>query len=581
MLLKVLTAVFAGVLAWLAYFVNDLVSKRKRLAGLPQPPMTNLLLGHLEIADECRRVFPKGIHSHAWADYIREKWKLPETFYVDWRPFGPLWLFTADPELSNEFFTIKQSLPKSSLMTGYLIQFLGKNNMLSIEGAHHKSLRTMFNPGFSSNNIMTYADAIVEASLRFLDVLKEKAKTKELFELEEYATRLTIDIIGLAVFDTNLQAQTKIHPIIRHFRERVLMMPGADTPFFFQDVQPTRGLRLWWNNRKLNAAVNDELNQKIQRRAKDLEDDARGIIKPKKKSIIDLALNTYEKEMSMGENVKSGDAINRITDSSAVPPQLRQDLIDSIKTIFFAGHDTTSSTLAWCYYLLHRHPEAQAKLTAELDDSFPPGTSAAARIKEDPYIINKLEYTTACIRETLRIFPSASTIRQVYPSAAHNKVTDPRTGVELDLEDAHIWPAVHLINRNKRIFPQPLKFVPERFIQHLTPFPDADLFKPAGKNAFQPFGAGPRSCIGQELAMIESRIVLALTAREVDFVLEFPGEEADPQPEIPENTVVELGEKTGEGTPNVVEGHRVWQTLKGSAKPAGGCPGRVYLRTSA
>jgi len=46
--------------------------------------MRNLLLGHLEIADQCRAVFPKGVHMHVWADYIREHWKLPENFYVDW-----------------------------------------------------------------------------------------------------------------------------------------------------------------------------------------------------------------------------------------------------------------------------------------------------------------------------------------------------------------------------------------------------------------------------------------------------------------------------------------------------------------
>lgn len=50
----------------------------------PQPPMKNLLLGHLEIADECRTVFPKSAHVHLWPDYIREKCNLPEIYYVDW-----------------------------------------------------------------------------------------------------------------------------------------------------------------------------------------------------------------------------------------------------------------------------------------------------------------------------------------------------------------------------------------------------------------------------------------------------------------------------------------------------------------
>lgn len=183
----------------------------------------------------------------------------------------------------------------------------------------------------------------------------------------------------------------------------------------------------------------------------------------------------------------------------------------------------------------------------------------------------------------MRIFPPASTLRAINSSRGevpeNTTITDPQTGQVLPLQGAHIWPTAHLIMRNKRFFPQPRQFIPERFIPNQTPFPEAQLFTPAGKYAYQPFSVGPRNCIGQELAMVEGKIILALTAREVDFVLEYPGEEADPQPPIPENTAIELENWTGKER-NVVEGHRVWQTLSGSAKPNGRCPGRVYLRKS-
>lgn len=92
--------------------------------------------------------------------------------------------------------------------------------------------------------------------------------------------------------------------------------------------------------------------------------------------------------------------------------------------------------------------------------------------------------------------------------------------------------------------------------------------------------------------MVESKIALALTAREIDFVLEYPESgDVDPQPEIPESSAKDYwtekdgkiyGKEMIDGTSTTktrfVEGHRVWQTLKGSAKPAGGCPGRVYWR---
>lgn len=225
-------------------------------------------------------------------------------------------------------------------------------------------------------------------------------------------------------------------------------------------------------------------------------------------------------------------------------------------------------------------------MIAELDAVFPLGTSVAERIKRDPYVINKLEYLTACIKETLRVFPPASTLRSLNPKfpVTHTTFTDKRTGEEIFLEGTHVWPAAHLIMRNKRFFPKPTHFIPERFIPNQTPFPEAELFEPSGKYAYQPFSVGPRNCIGQELAMIEARIVLALTVREFDFILEYPGEKPDPQPPIPESTFAEMDESTeyGKALKNgakhtQLEGHRAWPVLKGTAKPIGGCPGRVKL----
>lgn len=185
----------------------------------------------------------------------------------------------------------------------------------------------------------------------------------------------------------------------------------------------------------------------------------------------------------------------------------------------------------------------------------------------------------------MRIFPPASLFRAYTGGNESVRFTDPRTGVDHDITNASIWPSAHLLHRNERFFPKATQFIPERFIPELTPFPEAELFKPAGKYVYQPFAIGPRNCIGQELAMIEAKIFVALTAREFDFVLEYPGEEADPQPPIPESMAAQFAEDTeygkyirSGGKHTHVEGHRLWPTLKGAAKPVGGCPGRIKIR---
>ena len=68
--------------------------------------------------------------------------------------------------------------------------------MVGLEGSKWKMVRSMFNPGFAGGHLMTLVGDIVDDSVTFCDILKEKAKTGEVFSMEEIATRLTVDIIG-------------------------------------------------------------------------------------------------------------------------------------------------------------------------------------------------------------------------------------------------------------------------------------------------------------------------------------------------------------------------------------------------
>jgi cytochrome P450 len=177
------------------------------------------------------------------------------------------------------------------------------------------------------------------------------------------------------------------------------------------------------------------------------------------------------------------------------------------------------------------------------------------------------------IKETLRIFPPASTLRSIdvpTPSSNFTRfITDPETGALYPMSGFTIWPVAHLIHRNTDFFPRPTEFIPERFIQEITPFPDAGLFTPAGKDAWRPFEKGPRNCIGQELAMVETKVILAMTVGAFGFMSEIGGVKA--QKEESCESVDEKGRET-------VEGRRCYQVLKGSAKPVGGMLGRVFLR---
>ena len=123
--------------------------------------------------------------------------------------------------------------------------------------------------------------------------------------------------------------------------------------------------------------------------------------------VIDLALDTYLEE----EGNKS----------TTVDATFKRFAMDQIKIFMFAGHDTTSSTICYIAYVLSKHPSAMAKALREYDEVFgKDAEQTAQRIRDDPYLLNKLPYSVAIIKEILRLYPPASSVRKGQPDCFLN-----------------------------------------------------------------------------------------------------------------------------------------------------------------
>jgi cytochrome P450 len=202
------------------------------------------------------------------------------------------------------------------------------------------------------------------------------------------------------------------------------------------------------------------------------------------------------------------------------------------------------------FYFLSKNPKVREKACKELDELF--GTcilDGAQMIREDPHILNKMTYNHAVMKEVLRVFPPANTVRVGNPSVS---ITDPSTGDQFPTYDWCVWPDAYVLGRDERYFPEPEKFMPERFLPE-SPFPAV----PPG--AWRPFERGPRNCIGSEFGTLEVKVVMALTLRDFDFEPVFKKDAWN------------------------VNGEPCYQMLLVSAKPKDNCPGRVKRaqRTSA
>jgi cytochrome P450 len=183
-------------------------------------------------------------------------------------------------------------------------------------------------------------------------------------------------------------------------------------------------------------------------------------------------------------------------------PHTRRRLRDELVTLLLAGHETTSSTLGWTWYLMDQHRDVAARVRAEaravLGDRTP--------TFED---LHGLSYTTMVVQEALRLYPPVWVL--------------PRRTVEADevagypiRAGADVLVSPYAMHRNPEFWADPERFDPERH--------SPEGARGRRRYSYIPFGGGPRVCVGSNLGMAEAVIVTAMVARELDLEL-LPGRE--------------------------------------------------------
>ena len=162
-------------------------------------PPYHPIFGHVLLVANILGRLPRHAHSHYLADQIRRRYpELGAIFYLDTWPFGPPVLVVISPSLASQF-TQDRVLPKHKGMRQFLEPLTGRHDLVSMEGQMWKTWRSIFNPGFSANHLMTLVPSIMEDALIFRDILREHARKGDMFSLEETTLNVTIDVIGRVV----------------------------------------------------------------------------------------------------------------------------------------------------------------------------------------------------------------------------------------------------------------------------------------------------------------------------------------------------------------------------------------------
>ena len=356
---------------------------------------------------------------------------------------------------------------KSHFLRNMLGPLLGEGLLIS-EGEFWRRQRRIAAPAFHSRRIAGFVDTMGSSTEAMLARWRTMAQP---FDVAGEMMALTLDVICRTMFSTDVSEDTAA---VRRLMDIVVRMPVSMLDLF--------GLPQWLPRGKTAPlrhaiAAFDALVARFlaERRADPAE----------RNDLLAMLLAARDPETGEGMSDK----------------QLR----DEILTIFMAGHETTANALAWVWYLLAQHPDAEARLHDEVDrvlgGRMPRFADLAA-----------LKWTRMVIEETLRLYPPAHAI-------ARRAVGEDRIGGARIPRGASISISMYVTHRNPNIWPEPERFDPERFA--------TDAVARRHRFAYLPFGGGPRVCIGNTFALTEAQVIVAAIAQRYRLHVA-PGEVVEP-----------------------------------------------------
>ncbi|KAF2010892.1 putative cytochrome P450 [Aaosphaeria arxii CBS 175.79] len=479
-----------------------------------------------------------------------------EMFLIDLWPSYPSSIVVSNPDVAN-LVTQKLALPKPPLAGDSVEPIVGGPSILSMNDVDWKKWRTLLNPGFSAQKLMNHVPFIVDCCEVFNEKLRNEARKGSIFSLDEFATRLTFDIIMKVTLDSNIDYQRSEH-IIPTALNTITRWHSFWDPRVL--LNPLRPIIQKYYGRKMVNYIKKELHNRFE----ELKADRLANLQEQPKrplSVISLVLEAYIAEKDK----------RHLLQSSTLDDDFAAIVSNHIRLFLFAGNDTTSSTIAFAIHTMTRNPTALSLLQNEHDSIFGRRTSpsqTAALLRSSPHLLSKCRYTLAFIKETLRLYPPAANMRLGGPDVnltALNGQVLPTQGLNIIL----MHQGLHM---NPRVWPWPMDFLPERWLVE----PGHALYPPEG--AWRAFDVGPRRCIGQELALLEVKVVLVMTARAFRFVEAYEewGRIQEQRKGLWGRVMRWLVREVREEV-RTVRGDRVYQTEKAGTHPSEGYPCRVEV----
>ncbi|EGS2238713.1 cytochrome P450 [Campylobacter jejuni] len=388
----------------------------------------------------------------SWLDGLYERSYKMQTGYVKMPNFD-LYVINDTKEVKRMMVDEVREFPKSAFLHELLSPLLGES-IFTTNGEVWKKQRELLRPSFEMTRINKVFNLMSEAVADMMDRFS-KYPNHAVIEVDEAMTFITADVIFRTIMSSKLD------------EEKGKKILNAFVTFQEQSVH-TAMRRMFRFPKWLSYVLGDRKRAKAGDVIRQVLSD---IIKPR----YDMADNA-EFEDILG-------SLLLVVDADTNKRFSFEEILDQVAMLFLAGHETTASSLTWTLYLLSLYPKEQEKAYEEITQVLQGGAIEISHLRQFKYLTN-------IFKESLRLYPPVGFF-------AREAKKDTQVRDKLIKKGSGVVIAPWLIHRHEEFWTNPHGFNPSRFEGEYK------------KDAYLPFGAGERICIGQGFAMQEAILILA------------------------------------------------------------------------
>lgn len=369
-------------------------------------------------------------------------------FMIHLAGFGKL-IILSDPKDIEAVFSGSPDVLYSGEVNQFMIDLFGPNSVILLDGQPHRRQRKLLLPSMHASRLDLYVQEMHQIAKESIAAWPEQKEMRVLDAMQDITQQVILKIVfGIHNIDEYTDFSRDI---------RKLLQLGASPFALIAPVLPRKVLSLfqrWTSYISLIQKIDSQIYAVIaERRKQNIEG----------RDVLSILLKAVDEK---------GEAMSD------------QEIRDELITMLTAGFETTAVGLSWAIERILSHPDVLQKVVSELEQLVSKDTLQAGHIQN-------LNYLDACIKESLRSRAMLPIVVRRVKKSFQIQGMDIPAGTTLA-------PSVFLAHHRAESYPDPEKFIPERFLN-----------QPVNPYAWLPFGGGHRTCLGMGFALTEMKVVLA------------------------------------------------------------------------